>query len=60
MHAGALGWGSADTLGLSTPWSHAGSASGCYSAALVEVHFWLAIAGTPSRVRVWNSASFRA
>ena len=57
VHAGALGWVALITFGslytlVPTLWKR----ERMYSAALVEVHFWLAIAGTLIYVfAMWNS-----
>ncbi|MDO9307055.1 MAG: cbb3-type cytochrome c oxidase subunit I, partial [Mesorhizobium sp.] len=57
VHAGALGWVALITFGsfytlVPTLWNR----EGMYSARLVEVHFWLAIAGTLIYVfAMWNS-----
>jgi len=57
VHAGALGWVALITFGAiyaSVPWLW--KREGMYSARLVEVHFWLAIAGTVIYViAMWNS-----
>jgi cytochrome c oxidase cbb3-type subunit 1 len=57
VHAGALGWVAMITFGAiyaSVPWLWKRDAM--YSARLVEVHFWLAIAGTIIYVfAMWNS-----
>ncbi len=57
VHAGALGWVALITFGAiyaSVPWLWKRPAM--YSARLVEVHFWLAIAGTVIYVlAMWNS-----
>jgi len=57
VHAGALGWVALITFGAiyaSVPWLWKREAM--YSARLVEVHFWLAIAGTVIYViAMWNS-----
>ena len=57
MHAGALGWVALITFGsfytlVPTLWKR----QRMYSAGLIEVHFWLAIAGTLIYVfAMWNS-----
>jgi cytochrome c oxidase cbb3-type subunit 1 len=57
VHAGALGWVALITFGAiyaSVPWLW--KRAGMYSDRLVEVHFWLAIAGTVIYViSMWNS-----
>jgi len=57
VHAGALGWVAMITFGsiyASVPWLWKREAM--YSARLVEVHFWLALAGTLIYVfAMWNS-----
>lgn len=57
VHAGALGWVAMITFGAiyaSVPWLWEREAM--YSARLVEVHFWLALAGTIIYVfAMWNS-----
>jgi cytochrome c oxidase cbb3-type subunit 1 len=57
VHAGALGWVAMITFGAiyaSVPWLW--KREGMYSAQLVEVHFWLAVAGTIVYVfSMWNS-----
>jgi cytochrome c oxidase cbb3-type subunit 1 len=57
VHAGALGWVAMITFGAiyaSVPWLW--KREGMYSARLVEVHFWLAVAGTVIYViAMWNS-----
>jgi cytochrome c oxidase cbb3-type subunit I len=57
VHAGALGWVAMITFGsiyTSVPWLWKRDAM--YSAKLVEVHFWLAVAGTIVYVlAMWNS-----
>lgn len=57
VHAGALGWVALITFGSIysvVPWLW--KRQRMYSAALVEVHFWLAIAGTVVYVfAMWNS-----
>src|SRR5262245_16824957 len=57
VHAGALGWVAMITFGsiyASVPWLW--KREGMYSARLVEVHFWLALAGTVIYVMaMWNS-----
>ena len=57
VHAGALGWVAMITFGsiyASVPWLW--KRDGMYSARLVEVHFWLAVAGTIIYVfAMWNS-----
>ncbi len=57
VHAGALGWVALITFGSIysvVPWLW--KRERMYSAALVEVHFWLAIAGTVVYVfAMWNS-----
>ena len=57
MHAGALGWVAMITFGAiyaSVPWLW--KRADMYSARLVEVHFWLAVAGTVIYViSMWNS-----
>jgi cytochrome c oxidase cbb3-type subunit 1 len=57
VHAGALGWVAMITFGsiyASVPWLW--KREGMYSARLVEVHFWLALAGTLIYVlAMWNS-----
>src|SRR6202008_3647814 len=57
VHAGALGWVAMITFGsiyASVPWLWKREAM--YSAKLVEVHFWLALAGTVIYVfAMWNS-----
>ena len=57
VHAGALGWVAMITLGAiyaSVPWLW--KREGMYSAKLVEVHFWFALAGTVVYVfAMWNS-----
>ena len=57
VHAGALGWVAMITFGAiyaSVPWLW--KREGMYSARLVEVHFWLAVAGTIIYVfAMWNS-----
>jgi cytochrome c oxidase cbb3-type subunit I len=57
VHAGALGWVAMITFGsiyASVPWLW--KCEKMYSARLVEVHFWLALAGTVIYVlAMWNS-----
>jgi cytochrome c oxidase cbb3-type subunit 1 len=57
VHAGALGWVAMITFGsiyASVPWLW--KRDSMYSAKLVEVHFWLALAGTVVYVlAMWNS-----
>ena len=57
VHAGALGWVAMITFGAiyaSVPWLW--KRPDMYSARLVEVHFWLAVAGTVIYViSMWNS-----
>ena len=57
VHAGALGWVAMITFGsiyASVPWLW--KCEKMYSAKLVEVHFWLAVAGTVIYViAMWNS-----
>ena len=57
VHAGALGWVALITFGsiyASVPWLW--KRERMYSARLVEVHFWLALAGTVIYVfAMWNS-----
>ena len=57
VHAGALGWVAMITFGAiysSVPWLW--KRQRMYSARLVEVHFWLALAGTVIYVfAMWNS-----
>jgi cytochrome c oxidase cbb3-type subunit 1 len=57
VHAGALGWVAMITFGAiyaSVPWLWKREAM--YSAKLIEVHFWLALAGTVIYVfAMWNS-----
>jgi cytochrome c oxidase cbb3-type subunit 1 len=57
VHAGALGWVALITFGsiyALVPWLW--RREGMYSARLVEVHFWLAIAGTVVYVlSMWNA-----
>ena len=57
VHAGALGWVAMITFGAiyaSVPWLW--KRERMYSARLVEVHFWLALAGTVIYVfAMWNS-----
>jgi cytochrome c oxidase cbb3-type subunit 1 len=57
VHAGALGWVAMITFGsiyASVPWLW--KRESMYSAALVEAHFWLALAGTVVYVfAMWNS-----
>ncbi|GLQ56610.1 cytochrome-c oxidase, cbb3-type subunit I [Devosia nitrariae] len=57
VHAGALGWAAMITFGsiyALTPWMW--KRPRLYSAKLVEVHFWLALAGTVIYVfAMWNS-----
>jgi cytochrome c oxidase cbb3-type subunit 1 len=57
VHAGALGWVAMITFGAiyaSVPWLW--KRESMYSARLVEVHFWLAVAGTIVYVfAMWNS-----
>ncbi|MEZ5933290.1 MAG: cytochrome-c oxidase, cbb3-type subunit I [Alphaproteobacteria bacterium] len=57
VHAGALGWVALITFGsiyAVVPWLW--KRDGMYSAKLVEVHFWLAMAGTVIYVfAMWNS-----
>ncbi|MDO9429754.1 cytochrome-c oxidase, cbb3-type subunit I [Phenylobacterium sp.] len=57
VHAGALGWVAMITFGslyALTPWMW--KQERMYSAKLVEVHFWLALAGTVTYVfAMWNS-----
>ncbi len=57
VHAGALGWVALITFGsiyALVPWLWKREAM--YSARLVEVHFWLAIAGTVTYVlSMWNA-----
>jgi cytochrome c oxidase cbb3-type subunit 1 len=57
VHAGALGWVAMITFGAiyaSVPWLWKRDAM--YSAKLVEVHFWLSLAGTVIYVfAMWNS-----
>jgi cytochrome c oxidase cbb3-type subunit 1 len=57
VHAGALGWVAMITFGAiyaSVPWLW--KCRGMYSAKLVEVHFWFALAGTIVYVfAMWNS-----
>ncbi len=57
VHAGALGWVAMITFGAiyaSVPWLWKREAM--YSKALVELHFWLALAGTVTYVfAMWNS-----
>ncbi|MBX9847528.1 MAG: cytochrome-c oxidase, cbb3-type subunit I [Xanthobacteraceae bacterium] len=57
VHAGALGWVAMITFGAiyaSVPWLW--KRERMYSPALVEVHFWLALAGTLVYVfAMWNS-----
>jgi len=57
VHAGALGWVALITFGAiyaSVPWLW--KREGMYSARLVEVHFWFAVAGTIIYVfAMWNS-----
>jgi cytochrome c oxidase cbb3-type subunit 1 len=57
VHAGALGWVAMITFGAiyaSVPWLW--KREGMYSARLVEVHFWFAVAGTIIYVfAMWNS-----
>lgn len=57
VHAGALGWVAMITFGsiyASVPWLWKRDAM--HSARLVEVHFWLALAGTVVYVfAMWNS-----
>jgi cytochrome c oxidase cbb3-type subunit I len=57
VHAGALGWVALITFGsIYTLVPNLWKREGMYSAALVEVHFWLAIAGTLIYVfAMWNS-----
>ncbi|HEU4652083.1 MAG TPA: cytochrome-c oxidase, cbb3-type subunit I [Croceibacterium sp.] len=56
VHAGALGWVALITFGsiyALVPWLW--RREGMYSAKLVEVHFWLAVAGTVTYVlAMWN------
>jgi cytochrome c oxidase cbb3-type subunit 1 len=56
VHAGALGWVALITFGsiyALVPWLW--KREGMYSTKLVEVHFWLAIAGTVTYVlAMWN------
>src|SRR5688572_23467002 len=56
VHAGALGWVAMITFGsiyALVPWLW--KRDGMYSAKLVEVHFWLALAGTLTYVlAMWN------
>jgi cytochrome c oxidase cbb3-type subunit 1 len=56
VHAGALGWVAMITFGsfyALVPWLW--KRDGMYSARLVEVHFWLALAGTLTYVlAMWN------
>jgi cytochrome c oxidase cbb3-type subunit 1 len=56
VHAGALGWVAMITFGsiyALVPWLW--KRDGMYSAKLVEVHFWLALAGTVTYVlAMWN------
>src|SRR5215467_10102070 len=58
VHAGALGWVAMITFGsiyAAVPWLW--KRAGMYSAKLVEVHFWFALAGTITYVfAMWNSA----
>jgi len=57
VHAGALGWVAMITFGsiyAAVPWLW--KRPGMYSNRLVEVHFWLAVAGTVVYViAMWNS-----
>jgi cytochrome c oxidase cbb3-type subunit 1 len=57
VHAGALGWVAMITFGsiyASVPWLW--KRESMYSAKLVEVHFWFALAGTVVYVlAMWNS-----
>ena len=57
VHAGALGWVAMITFGsiyASVPWLW--KRESMYSSRLVEVHFWLAVAGTVIYVlAMWNS-----
>lgn len=57
VHAGALGWVAMITFGsiyASVPWLW--KRDGMFSPRLVEVHFWLAVAGTIIYVMaMWNS-----
>jgi len=57
VHAGAMGWVALITFGsiyAVVPWLW--KREGMYSAGLVEVHFWLALAGTLIYVfAMWNS-----
>jgi cytochrome c oxidase cbb3-type subunit 1 len=57
VHAGALGWVAMITFGsiyASVPWLW--KRESMYSARLIEVHFWLALAGTLVYVlAMWNS-----
>jgi cytochrome c oxidase cbb3-type subunit 1 len=57
VHAGALGWVAMITFGsiyASVPWLW--KRDSMYSARLIEVHFWLALAGTLIYVlAMWNS-----
>jgi cytochrome c oxidase cbb3-type subunit I len=57
VHAGAMGWVALITFGAIyslVPWLW--KREGMYSSALVEVHFWLALAGTLIYVfAMWNS-----
>ena len=57
VHAGALGWVAMITFGaIYASCRGCGSGSGMYSARLVEVHFWFAVAGTIVYVfAMWNS-----
>jgi cytochrome c oxidase cbb3-type subunit 1 len=56
VHAGALGWVAMITFGsfyALVPWLW--KRDGMYSARLVEVHFWLALAGTLTYIlAMWN------
>jgi cytochrome c oxidase cbb3-type subunit 1 len=57
VHAGAMGWVALITFGsiyALVPWLW--KREGMYSARLIEVHFWLALAGTVIYVfAMWNS-----
>jgi cytochrome c oxidase cbb3-type subunit 1 len=57
VHAGAMGWVALITFGsiyALVPWLW--KREGMYSATLVEIHFWLALAGTVIYVfAMWNS-----
>jgi len=57
VHAGALGWVALITFGaLYTLVPSIWKRNGMYSPALVEVHFWLALAGTLIYIfAMWNS-----